>query len=233
MQTTYDGEEAELRSVLCLPNVPEIRQTLARIRPELAEDSLSFRAAIFLLAGPALNFNVDRLAGRTHCPRAIAAACARRLFDNGVWQADGSVYTWKSPDDEHFWNDVAVAEGKLCRRTDRFGCIEWAAPGAWRKAYDFGTADPALTVSYFADGESGRPVKAQPEPMAPKGSRPQPAQETVPASVPASLGQDWLGTPAIAAIGATQPLHLQRETSSAFLTHSGAGNLFPGAVWLS
>lgn len=229
MQTTYDGEEAELRSVLCLPNVPAIRQTIARIRPELAEDSLSFRAAVLLLVGPALKFNVDRMAGRTNCPRAIAAACARRLFDNGVWQADGSVYTWKRPDDEHFWNDVAVAEGKLCRRTDRYGCIEWAPPGAWRKAYDFGAADPALTVSYLADGETVRPVKTQVETAQAKPARAQPA----PQAVTADLGGEWPGRSDLTVTASQQPRQVSREMTPAFLGHAAAGNLFPGAVWLS
>ena len=232
MQSTNVGGEAELRSVLCLPNVLEIRRVIAEIRPNLPADSLSFRAAVLLLAGPALNFNVDRLAGRTQCARPVVAACARRLFDNGVWRADGPVYSWRSPDDEAFWNDVAVAEGKLCRRTDRFGCIEWAAAGAWRKAYDFVASESSLTVSYFAEGERPRPVKSQPEAAAPATRR----TDWVPQVSELSLNNnknEWIGQLGTEAMAAAPSINLSVESAAVLVGSASGSDLFPGAVWLS
>ena len=147
--------EAESRSVRpTAPNVQDVRQILASIRPDLSHDSMTFRAAVMLMMGPALNFNVDRLAARTGVPRAQAAVFTRRWFDNGVWQAAGPIYPWCSPNEPEFWNDVAVGEGKLCRRGDRIDTIEWASPGVWRKSYDFvskGTS--ALSVAYVDESE--------------------------------------------------------------------------------
>jgi hypothetical protein len=142
--------EADSRSVRpTAPNVQDIRETLASIRPDLAHDSMTFRAAIMLMVGPALNFNVDRLSARTGVPRAQAAVFTRRWFDNGVWQPEGPVYPWCSPNEPEFWNDVAVGEGKLCRRGGRIDTIEWANPGVWRKSYDFvSKLDHVLSVAY-------------------------------------------------------------------------------------
>ena len=134
------------------PNVQDIRQTLASIRPDLAHESPTFRAAVMLMMGPALNFNVDRLAARTGVPRAQAAVFTRRWFDNGVWQHEGPVYPWCSPNEPEFWNDVAVGEGKACRRGDKIDNIEWASPGVWRKSYDFvSKLENALSVAYADD----------------------------------------------------------------------------------
>src|SRR5688500_9714399 len=116
MHTNCAEAVTALRAVLTTPNVPEIKQMLSQVRPELSPDTVTFRAAVLLLVGPAVGFNIDRLTVRTQAPRALVAACTRRLFDNGVWQPDGSVYTWTTPDDKAFWSDVAVAEGLLCRR---------------------------------------------------------------------------------------------------------------------
>ncbi|MGH7467501.1 MAG: hypothetical protein ACRENP_05890 [Longimicrobiales bacterium] len=146
------------------PNVPDIRRTLASVRPELLQDSLTFRAALLLMVGPAASFNVDRMAGRSQIPRSVVAACARRLFDNGVWKPDGPLYAWRSPDDDQFWFDVSVAEGQLCRRTDPLGRIEWAAPGSWRKPYEFDAEDPStLSVSYRGERESTATPEAKRE----------------------------------------------------------------------
>lgn len=232
MQSTNVGGDAELRSVLCLPNVLEMRRIIAEIRPDVPEDSVAFRAAVLLLAGPSVNFNVDRLARRTQFPRPTVAACARRLFDNGAWQPDGPVYAWRSPDDEAFWNDVAVAEGKLCRRTDHFGRIEWAVPGAWRKAYDFvATESSTLTVSYFAAGEPTRPLKAQP---AVPAQMPSPREWARPASE-LSLNAEWLGQPDADPTPA-RSIQPPFETADALVALMGSAvgeDLFPDAVWLS
>lgn len=144
-----NGVAAELEAFLTTPDVRAIRKTLSQIRPELKQDNIRFRAAVLLLAGPGFRFNIDRMAGRTQTPRALVAACTRRLFDNGVWQPDGALYAWMSPDDPQFWDDVGVAEGRLCRRLDELGRIEWAPAGVWRKAYAFGgDRSPKLFIEY-------------------------------------------------------------------------------------
>lgn len=210
----------ELRVVLTTPNVPWIKQTLAQVRPELSPDSATFRAAVLLLVGPAVEFNIDRLTVRTQVPRALVAACTRRLFDNGVWQPDGPVYTWTTPDDEAFWSDVAVAEGLLCRRTDRLGRIEWANAGSWRKAYDFvADDDETLTVAYVAEGditgEAKRraPVTSEDRKDAEVGALPV-RKKTTPG--------DAVTVPALAGVGSDSNVWLGAQPSG----------LFPHAQWL-
>ncbi len=223
MHSTCAEAIAELRAVLTTPVVPEVRRTLSQIRPELCGDSLEFRAALLLLTGPAFSFNIDRLACRTQIPRNVVAACTRRLFDNGVWQPDGPVYAWRAPDDPQFWNDVGVAEGRLCRRADRLGRIEWARAGAWRKAYEIGTADDeSLTVAYSSHSmketdEAGAAPSAIPLseakevrlPMRPRPERARRAQFIAP----------LVAVPVVAARGA--PVGQTKK------------DLFPGADWLS
>jgi hypothetical protein len=144
----------DLVTLMEAPDVLAIRQTIAAIRPWLDNDSDSFRAAVLLLVGPALGFNIDRMAGRTRCPRLFVAVSTRRLFDNGVWEHDGGVYAWSSPDDDRFWNDVEVATGRLCRRRGPRGEIQWAAPGEWNKRYYYTSDDNnALAITYICDTE--------------------------------------------------------------------------------
>jgi hypothetical protein len=195
----------ELRVVLTTPNVPEIRDTLAQVRPELSPDSSTFRAAVLLFVGPMVGFNIDRLTGRTQTPRALVAAFTRRLFDNGVWKPDGPVYTWTTADDEAFWNDVAVAEGRLCRRTDGLGRIEWASAGSWRKAYEFVAAnDQTLTVAYTAENDvkagakvaPAIPVEESAEEVRLRAREREAVKEAVAVPALAALGSDttvWLG----------------------------------------
>jgi hypothetical protein len=120
-------------------------------QPGLAPDSPSFRAAVVLLAAPSCRLNIDLLALRTGYPRAFVAGCARRLYDNGVWSGGSAAYASSSPEDPRFWNDVAVATGRLCRRTDARGRPEWAPPGTWAKPYDFVDAAPGsgLAIAYL------------------------------------------------------------------------------------
>ncbi|MGH7461690.1 MAG: hypothetical protein ACREMA_11790, partial [Longimicrobiales bacterium] len=173
-----------------------------------------------LLTGPMFAFNIDRLAVRTQIPRNIVAACARRLFDNGVWQPDGPIYTWRAPDDAQFWNDVGVAEGKLCRRVDRLGRIEWASAGAWRKAYE--AADEkgeSLTILYSTH------AVAEPE-----ESSPSPAAERA--------GLDDVRLPLRPRVerGPKSASRAVRVVSDTGAVTSGApwrSDLFPGANWLS
>lgn len=185
----------------------EPRQRVCAARPDLPSDSPAFQAAVVLLAGPEQGFNIDRIAVRCALPRAAVAACVRRLIDNGVWVAGRAVCAWRGPDDPRFWNDAAVAEGRLVRRTGPRESIEWAPPGQWAKAYDFvgPQSDPGGAVLYLdcADAE-GTPA-ADGAPAAPEHLRDG-------ASVPATVCLPGLRlVPGAAA---------------------GVPDLFPGADWL-
>jgi hypothetical protein len=105
----------------------------------LDPDGETFGAALILVAGCEYGQNVDLLARRTGLSRAFVARCARRLIDNGVWVGGRTVSDW-APDDPAsgtFWSDVAVAEGKMCRRTRPDGSFEWAPAGHWNKNFHF------------------------------------------------------------------------------------------------
>jgi hypothetical protein len=224
MLTNCNDAVSALRVAL-IPDVDAIRRTIAEIRPDLGPTDATFRAAMLLLVGPATNFNVDRLAARTQCPRPMVAASARRLFDNGVWEPDGPVYAWVSPDDNRFWWDVAVAEGQLCRRTDALGQITWAAPGKWRKAYDFVQKEKdstQLAVAYVSQPEPAPEIfeRRQPEAVTPEPVAQKPQPPAVVTNLPGLL-------PSIPTrIERLIPLQPAQATEE-------RGNLFPDAVWLA
>lgn len=123
-------------------NPVSIRDLEARIRrynSDLEKDSVTFRVAVILLAGVEYGHNIDRISRRTGVERAFVARVARRLTDNGVWKAGVTVADWSSTDEASgtFWNDVAVAEGKMCRRIGPTGQIEWAPAGFWNKSFHY------------------------------------------------------------------------------------------------
>jgi hypothetical protein len=212
------------------PRPDDARDRVRRARPDLSPDAPVFRAAVVLLAGPEHRFNIDRVAVRCALPRAWVAACVRRLIDNGVWGGGRAVYPWTTPDDPRFWNDAAVAEGRLLRRTHADGRVEWAPPGSWEKAYDFvgPQSEPGGAVLYLDAGPARdsrpAPVSSPARPAeveAPSGEprdRPEPpAERRVPAQT--LVGGGWMRAPA---------------PGAAF---AGAGapslpDLFPGADWL-
>jgi hypothetical protein len=133
-----------------------IRALEDRIRhynSDLAPASETFRAAVILLAGVEYGHNIDLLARRTMYDRAFVARVARRLIDNGVWKSGVTVADWSSADEASgtFWNDVSVAEGKMCRRIGPDGRIEWAPAGFWNKNFQFVDpgADQRLATLYL------------------------------------------------------------------------------------
>lgn len=107
--------------------------------PDRSPMALTFRAALLLLAAREIGQNVDRLATRTGTTRSFVARCARRLLDHGVWADGETVCEWgdEGPAHPSFWNDVAVAEGKMCRRVDESGAFEWDPVGDWIKFYEY------------------------------------------------------------------------------------------------
>lgn len=221
------------------PFLPEPRpgdapQRVRAARPDLPADAPAFRAAVVLLAGPELRFNIDRIATRCALPRPWVAACVRRLIDNGVWACGRAEYSWRGPDDFRFWNDAAVGEGRLLRRALPEGGVEWAPAGAWEKAYDFlgPQSDPGGAVLYMDTA----PEPAEPGPVAARAPAPEPAaerprpvivaaeRETRPPAVRMPtlrrVGDGWLG---------------MAPVDDLVLAGAGAGaapDLFPGANWL-
>ena len=136
--------------------VETIRARVRRYNSDIDGKSDTFRAAVLLLVAVEYGQNVELLTRRTGIDRPFVSKCARRLIDNGVWSGGQTVADWTAGDEASgsFWNDVAVAEGKLCRRTLEDGTIEWAPAGYWNKGYHFvdpGTARQLNTV-YFDAG---------------------------------------------------------------------------------
>lgn len=146
-----------------LSDVPERRRTTrasieARalvLDPTLTAGSEQLDAAAVLVAGHEIGHNIDRIARITGVAREAVARMARRLVDNGVWHSGDTVSSWcdSSGPCDSFAQDVAVAEGRLCRRSDGYGGFEWAPPGYWRKEFEYAGAkgdDPARPVRYHA-----------------------------------------------------------------------------------
>jgi hypothetical protein len=135
---------------------PGIRDFEAKIRhynSDLKPTDPAFRAAVILLAGLEYGHNIDMLARKTGYDRAFVSRTARRLIDNGVWKAGVTIADWSSSDEASgtFWNDVAVAEGKMCRRINTDGRVEWAPAGFWNKNFQFVDpgADKRLATLYL------------------------------------------------------------------------------------
>lgn len=122
-------------------SVSRVRSVLKRIealRPDLDPETETFKAAVVLVTGGIVGQGIHKLAAATGYATEFVARCARRLVDNGVWP-DGMAFTdlHEGVGSDAFWADVAVAEGKLCRRRNEDGSIQWAPPGQWWKEFDF------------------------------------------------------------------------------------------------
>lgn len=239
------------------PRPGDAAQRVRNARPDLSTDAPAFRAAVVLLAGPELRFNIDRIATRCALPRPWVAACVRRLVDNGVWVVGRAEYPWRGPDDPRFWNDAAVAEGRLLRRARDGGGVEWAPAGAWEKAYDFvgPQSDPGGALLYFdAAPECAGPEGSAPEADAPGIGTVDQAGSASPA-VPGAAARPSAGsTPDPTRAGGVAVEHAPVPVSFPALAGagdgwlgmpasddrmlagvgagSGAPELFPGADWL-
>lgn len=145
-------------------SVDELRARIRRYNSGLDPDTETFRAALILLAGFDCRQNVELLARRTGFDRAFVSRCARRLIDNGVWAAGRTLADWSplDPASGTFWNDVAVAEGKMCRRTREDGSFEWAPAGFWNKNFQFVDPDAESRLgNLYLDS---MPLRADAEP---------------------------------------------------------------------
>jgi hypothetical protein len=134
-----------------------IHARIRRYNSDIEPGSDTYRSAVLLLAGLEYGQNIDMLARRAGIDRSFVAKAARRLIDNGVWVGGRTVSEWTALDEASgaFWNDVAVGEGKLCRRTLPDGTIEWAPPGFWNKGYHFVDHELGSSINtvYFDPGE--------------------------------------------------------------------------------
>ena len=117
----------------------DVAASVQRMNAPAQAGSTTFNAALLLQAASHLGQNVDRLARFTGISREVVARSARRLVDNGVWSGGKTVSSWIDDPEalDDFWADVAVAEGKLCRRVGEDGALEWAPQGYWRKHYEY------------------------------------------------------------------------------------------------
>lgn len=115
-----------------------VRELVQGLDPQLDLESATGGAAILLIAGLQMEHNIVKLARFAGVESEFVARCARRLTDNGVWRGNETWCAWSAGEKRQtaFWWDVAVAEGKLCRRTCEDGRVEWAPPGQWWKSFD-------------------------------------------------------------------------------------------------
>jgi hypothetical protein len=158
--------------------VAAIADRIRRYNSDIDSRTDRFRAAVLLLASVELGQNIDVLSRRTGFDRCFVARCARRLIDNGVWLGGKTEADWSSADEASgmFWNDVAVAEGKMCRRKGPDGSVEWAPAGFWNKSFQFTDAEAAKRVdNVYRDAEpevtplasSDAPVESAPVQLPP------------------------------------------------------------------
>lgn len=209
------GSAAEGTNAPVVVDVPDVRTLLHAARPDFTDATDEGRAAVLLLAGPLLGFNIDRLTKRTRYARQFVAMCARRLFDNGVWRHEGPMYCWEDPRDPNFWRDVEVAVGRSYRRSLPEGGVEWGDTSSWRKKYDFGQ-DPnaGVGVVYLTgngespnDAEPSAPAEADPLTMGMIGIFPAPADD--------DLDVDELELDDLNELAEPEPLEVPQDVSEA------------------
>lgn len=121
------------------PTRESIRAKLAELDPTFQPETAGYSAALVLIAGREVGHNIDRIARLTGVERELVARMARRLFDNEVWVSGNTLSRWCNNvrDLASFRGDVGVAEGRLCRKVDELGRIEWAPAGHWRKDFTY------------------------------------------------------------------------------------------------
>jgi hypothetical protein len=210
-----------------------VRTRIAMLDSTLQQGSPDHDAALILVAAALTGQNIDRLARFTGLRREQVARCARRLVDNGVWREGNTVCRWiDTPEDtESFRADVAVAEGRLCRRMGTDGELEWAPQGYWRKHYEYvgpRGEEQSQVVCYHPHVEPivqdlpyAEDEEDDDEELVPVGP-PHPRQQAVPAP-PAS---DEPAAPPVWLGGETADEPWAQEVDSP------EAELFPDAVWL-
>lgn len=217
-----------------LPSAADVCRRVDTLSPSLDPSSPQAKAAVLLLLAREAGLNVDRLARLSGYERHFVAACVRRLYDNGVWAGGRTCYAWTEPCEAAFWNDVGVAVGRLCRRTDEEGNPAWAPAGSWTKVYDFvpRVAVEGPAVSFVSTTPEEIPVlrapaarfpgeaTAEPEPRPHRAPAPRLREEEAVEERPDWLPA-WLGGSGEPALGVL-----------VVAPASAAPDLFPGASWL-
>jgi hypothetical protein len=211
----------------------------SRARRDLAPGDPLLRAAELLLAAPGTRFNIDLLTRRTGFSRPFVAACARRLYDNGVWRDGRDHYAADGPEDARFWDDAAVALGTLCRRSGPAG-HEWAPPGIWSKPYDYVGAPCSAGLAIAYQDASAPPDEAWPSPAPEPGlegvREPAVAEAAAPPvrvapALPRLQAAGWVAG-AAGAGAARHPAVVWLGPDVRVAGLEGRRELFPGAAWL-
>jgi hypothetical protein len=227
-------------SEVSVPQVLTARQVLENARgligasrPTLETHSATYQAAVLLLVGGSVHFNVDRFARVAGFDRTFVAKAIRRLYDNGVLLGGELKRDWDETElTGSFWRDVAVAEGLLYRRESDGGEMEWGFPGSWWKAFDFGDTSQgsgsAVRYSYAVEEEereATRPLDA----VEAEAEEPEPLPVGLWESEPSwSLGS---GSRRFAMAGQSVVDSTSSRTPVGAVAQGGT-ELFPDAVWL-
>ena len=116
----------------------ELLDLLRSLDPALAPESPAGVGALVLLAGLQMEHNVVKIAHFLGCEPSLVSRCARRLIDNGVWSGGETICAWSAEGGNlrFLWMDVDVGAGKLCRRSDPEGRLQWAPQGQWWKSFE-------------------------------------------------------------------------------------------------
>jgi hypothetical protein len=185
----------------------------------------TYHAAILLIASAEMGQNLERLARRTGVPRPFASKCARRLIDNGVWAGGQTMSAWVSDPAarEAFAKDVAVAEGKLLRRTGPGGRMEWAPAGSWNKGYEKSDENAGLSATYTDVAPRAEHAVALPSEL----ETPVPAK---PATADAAAPIAPADPVPVAAV--PEPLEQDQGPSAPPRPAPSLEEIFSGAVWL-
>jgi hypothetical protein len=214
-------------------SLSEVVARVQRMDSTVQPGSSAFEAGVLLQAALHIGHNVDRLSRFTGIRREVVARCARRLVDNGVWHAGNTIAAWTdSPEEaDAFRADVAVAEGKLCRRVAEDGQLEWAPQGYWRKHYEYvgPKGVSAETVCYHPHVE---PIQQDFPYIVVEDEE----QEESPAEEPAPVGgwlseapEEPLAEPVW--LGQSEPAEAPEQVPAA--VGGETLQMFPDAVWLS
>jgi hypothetical protein len=232
MSNDLNSRVVEAETSLVQPSRLEIRERVARLDGSGDQDTPARDMATVLLAAVLLGQNIDRLARVTGVSREIVARAARRLVDNGVWQQGHTVGRWvddPSNDTASFWADVAVAEGRLCRKVVENGEMLWAPQGYWRKPFEYSGAR-AATPSQIVEYQPHVDVPIQDLPYWSGDEADEPEERaapvppvTTPLPMPLESVPVWLGGEQIEDIP---------EEGAPVAVGGDSTQLFPDAVWL-
>ncbi len=213
--------------------------------PDRSPMALTFRASLLLLAAREIGQNVERLAARTGTSRSFVARCARRLLDHGVWVNGETVCEWgdEGPAHPSFWNDVAVAEGKMARRIDESGAFEWIPVGDWIKFYEYRDRSEPVGVHYVPHPRTLPQAPAGWDPADETGAELEVEREdppvlvVEPAAPPAREPSPPAGTVSLA-VPAAEPAAQAYRRPAEDRSHARpmgedpVGKLFPDAQWM-